>query len=274
MLRPGILYDKIGKRYNSTRKADPYIAQRLFDLLSLRPEKLYLDIGCGTGNYTIALSKDGIKFCGVDPSQNMLEVAYKKSNSVRWLMGSSENIPVKDNSFDGGMATLTIHHWANIENAFLELNRVLKIHSHLVIFTSLPEQMNGYWLNHYFPKMMRESIEKMPALRNMEDAALKGGFNICSTEIYNIQIGLQDHFLYSGKLNPSLYLNDNIRFGISSFSDLNNKDEIRTGLKKLKDDIDNKSFAKVNDDYINDFGDYLFIIFKKNKEVRSSNTWS
>ena len=30
--------------------------------------------------------------------------------------------------------------------------------------------MNGYWLNHYFPKMLKDSINQMPSLENVENA--------------------------------------------------------------------------------------------------------
>ena len=45
-------YDNIGLNYNETRAGDPYIAERLFENLNPKTSKLYLDIGCDTGNYT------------------------------------------------------------------------------------------------------------------------------------------------------------------------------------------------------------------------------
>ena len=62
------IYDAIGTGYNSTRQADPYLTSRLLYFLKPQPGKLYLDIGCGTGNYTIALSNQGLNFTGVEPS--------------------------------------------------------------------------------------------------------------------------------------------------------------------------------------------------------------
>ncbi|PWR70691.1 class I SAM-dependent DNA methyltransferase [Methanospirillum lacunae] len=38
-----------------------------------------LDLGCGTGNHTLRLAKRGYQVCGVDRSEEMLEIARKKA---------------------------------------------------------------------------------------------------------------------------------------------------------------------------------------------------
>src|SRR5450631_359693 len=269
MSKDNMLYDDVGSTYNRTRKADPYLTNRLFDLIAANKNYLYLDIGCGTGNYTIQLANRGIEIWGIDPSEEMLGKAKEKSSSVNWLIGSAERIPVSDHFFSGGMAILTIHHWTSLENSFLELFRVFKPGSRFIIFTSTPDQMRGYWLNHYFPEMMAESIKKMPALNDIEKAAKNAGFEIYGTEKYSIQTGLQDQFLYAGKLKPTLYFDEHIRNGISSFTALSNKIEVKEGLEKLKSDILTKGFEIVKSKYENNLGDYLFIMLEKRCKTES-----
>jgi ubiquinone/menaquinone biosynthesis C-methylase UbiE len=259
----GILYDRIGTGYNTTRRADPYITERLFHRLSPEKGHLFLDIGCGTGNYTIALANKGLNFYGVEPSVEMLDVARSRSSKVTWLIGTAEQIPVEDNTFAGVMATLTIHHWKDIKKAFTEINRALKADGKIIIFTALPTQMQGYWLNHYFPKMMANSIAQMPGFDLIENAATVSGFTITATEKYFIQPDLHDYFLYSGKHAPELYLDENIRKGISSFAAFGNLEEVEKGLVKLADDIKTNTFAAIKKQYDNDLGDYLFITLKK-----------
>jgi hypothetical protein len=41
------LYDRIGSGYDVTRRADPYIAGRLFHHLRPVPEAAYIDVACG-----------------------------------------------------------------------------------------------------------------------------------------------------------------------------------------------------------------------------------
>ena len=257
------LYDVIGAGYNSTRQADPYITERLYSQLSPKKDGYYLDIGCGTGNYTIALAERGLNFCGVEPSEKMLEMARSRNNGIKWLKGTAENLPFEDANFDGGVATLTIHHWTDLHKAFTEIHRVLKPGARLVIFTATPQQMQGYWLNHYFPKMLADSILQMPSFEMVKDAATAAGFLIAGTEPYVIQDALQDHFLYVGKNKPEVYLDKAVRAGISSFSALANAEEVKKGLEQLETDINLNRFEAIKSEFDNDSGDYLFITLQK-----------
>ncbi|MDT0559212.1 class I SAM-dependent methyltransferase [Ichthyenterobacterium sp. W332] len=256
-------YNTIGNNYNITRRADPYLTKTLYQLLNPKPKKLYLDIGCGTGNYTNALYTKGVSFIGVDPSSKMLNEAKIKHPNIYFRIGTSEVIPLDSNSIDGCIATLTLHHWNSLKLGFSELFRVLKPNSNLVVFTSTPQQMEGYWLNHYFPKMLKDSMKQMPTFEIVREALIDSGLTNIEIKDYSIKPDLQDLFLYSGKHNPELYFNESVRQGISSFSSLANKKEVEDGLLTLRRDIDSGKIGRIINHYKNDNGDYLFIKAKK-----------
>jgi ubiquinone/menaquinone biosynthesis C-methylase UbiE len=257
-------YDYIGKTYNATRRADPFLFGRMLHHLNPRREGNYLDIGCGTGNYTIEFDKKGFRFTGVDPSLEMLTKARLRSSRIEWVEGSAEEISFKRDTFDGIIASLTLHHWKNLQKGFSQLHSLLKPGGSMVIFTATPEQMEGYWLTHYFPKMLRDSAVLMPAMHTLENIFTAVGFTIKLSEPYFIQRDLQDLFLYSGKHEPERYLDPVFRSGISSFADVARSEEIKKGLKLLKEDIDSGTIAEVMNSYENDAGDYLFLKVKKN----------
>jgi len=258
-----VKYDEIGTDYNVTRKADKYLTEKL--LHHLRPIKSgkYLDIGCGTGNYTNELQKKGFAFIGVDPSIEMLKKAKLKNNKIEWRIGSAENIGLPENVVDGIIGSLTLNHWTNLKSGFSALNKVLKPNGRIVIFTSTPKQMKGYWLNHYFPQMLSDSIIQMPSLENVKAAMKDSKIEFLETDKYSIQPDLQDQFLYCGKQNPELYFDAQIRSGISSFASLANRAEVEQGLLELRNDIDSGKINDIISTYKNDFGDYLYIIGKK-----------
>jgi ubiquinone/menaquinone biosynthesis C-methylase UbiE len=258
-----ILYDNIGLGYNSTRQADPFIAEKLFQFLAPPNGRLYIDIGCGTGNYTIALANKGLNFYGIEPSAKMLGIARLKHDKINWLLARAEEIPLNDNLFEGAIATLTIHHWSDVKKALKEIHRILKTDGKFVLFTATPEQMKGYWLNHYFPRMLNDSILQMPSFDTVNDALAQAGFVVTRTEKYFIQDDLQDHFLYVGKNRPGLYFEESIRKGISSFSALANAEEVQKGLSELDNDIKRDRFKTIKQKYDNDLGDYLFIVAEK-----------
>ena len=260
---PETIYNKIGNGYNRTRKADPYIVSRLYSLLNPQKGKTYLDIGCGTGNYTIALANMGVNLTGIDPSAVMLDEAKSKSSIVKWVLGSAENIPLPGNSIDGAVATLTLHHWANIEKGFKEFTRVLKPGSLIVIFTFTPEQEEGYWFNHFFPEMMKKGMRKSISLDAIREAAYHSGLEVVDTEKYFVQDDLQDIFGYSGKHDPERYFDPLVINGISYFSIYADKKEVEEGLKELRKSIDNGQFKAIKEQFENDLGDYLFVVLKK-----------
>ncbi|TGV04786.1 class I SAM-dependent methyltransferase [Flavivirga rizhaonensis] len=257
-----VKYDKIGIGYNLTRKADPFLTEQLLRHLNPKKDGIYLDIGCGTGNYTNEFQKKGFQCIGIDPSKKMLDKARIKNKEIDWRIGLAENTGLPKNFVDGIIGSLTIHHWTDLKKSFLELKKVLKPNGKIVIFTSTPEQMKGYWLNHYFPKMLAGSIKQMPTLKSIESAMKNAGIELSEIDKYFIKPDLQDQFLYCGKQNPELYFDKQIRHGISSFSSLANRMEVKQGLSNLRKDINSGKFDEITQKYKNDLGDYLYIIGK------------
>lgn len=256
-------YDKIGIDYNQTRNADKYLTERLLCHLNPVSGGRYLDIGCGTGNYTDKLQKKGFEFIGIDPSNEMLLKAIQKNKDIDWRLGHAEDTDLADEFVNGAMAVLTIHHWEYLCKGFAEMLRVLKPDSRIVIFTSTPVQMQGYWLNYYFPEMLKASTSQMPSLEVIEEAMIKAGFFLTGRETYSIKPDLEDLFLYSGKHNPGLYLRSEVRRGISSFSSLANKEEVESGLYQIQQDMESGKIEEIMESHENELGDYLFIIGKK-----------
>lgn len=253
------LYNTIGEDYDVTRRADPAILETLCRLLGLKQDCRYLDIACGTGNYTIGLNSVGGHWSGADVSEKMLSEAREKSGAVDWQQADVEDLPWDDKAFHGGVCTLATHHFPDLHSAFLEIGRVMDIGASFVVFTSTPDQMAGYWLNHYFPQMMERSGEQMPSLENTMYALQASGFDVAESVPFFIDSDLQDFFLYSGKDRPAMYLSANVRRGISSFAKLIDKTELDRGLDQLERDIWSGEILEVMERYRNTLGDYLFV---------------
>lgn len=257
------IYNSIGKEYNATRCADPYITTRLEALLQLKSEGRYIDVGCGTGNYLKALSaKSGI-WTGLDPSEVMLSDARKQCPGTELLEGTAEQIPFPVEVFDGAMANFTFHHWKNKQQGLKEIFRILKSNSRLVMLSFTGFQMDGYWLKHYFPEMILRSGRLVPEEKEMKEMLLAAGFTSVFTENYFILPDLQDHFLYSNKFRPEKYLDPAIRKGISSFAAFSTPDELHAGLLKLEEDIRSGAIDQIMKQFENERGDYLFYIAEK-----------
>ncbi len=255
---PQPLYDKIGATYDATRHAEPAIVDLLVELLGLRPQARVLDIGCGTGNYTTALHQRDLRLIGLDRSGLMLRTARAKADSLPLIGADASALPFANRSFDGAICTLAIHHFDDLEATFAEAARVLN-RGKLVILTALPEQIMRYWLRAYFPRMMERSADQMPDWSTIEISLRHAGFRTWSQRLYWMPEQPQDLFLYSGKHQPHLYLDERVRANISAFANLADEDEIGIGLDRLKRDLAQNRFEQTTSEYEDVGGDYLFI---------------
>jgi len=255
---PQPLYDKIGATYDATRRAEPGIIDILAELLNLGPGARVLDIGCGTGNYTTALQDRGFAMLGLDRSGLMLRTADAKSRDLMLVGADAAALPFADESFAGAICTLAIHHFADLEASFAEAARILD-KGKLVILTALPEQIMRYWLRAYFPRMIERFADQMPDWPTIEISLRRAGFRTWTQRLCRMPEQPVDLFLYSGKHQPHLYLDERVRANISSFANLADRNEIGEGVERLKQDLARGRFERATSEYEDVGGDYLFI---------------
>lgn len=259
---PSPLYNSIGSTYGATRHADPAISRTLAQLVGIENGASFLDLACGTGNYTCALAALGGTWHGVDISEEMLRQASVKNHDIEWSQAAADALPFDDGTFNGAICTLAIHHFPELHAPFREVFRVLK-EGVFAIFTPLPEQMRHYWLYHYFPEMMERSTRQVPSRESILGVLRDAGFEIDAVVPFDITNDLQDLFLYAGKDRPELYLDPVIRSNISSFAMLCPEEELRSGLEALRDDIGSGMFRGIAEGYAEDGGDYAYVVARK-----------
>ena len=100
-----VKYDRIGDTYDLTRRPDPRIADRLMVLLGAAPGASVLDVACGTGNYTSALSARGLAMVGLDVSRTMLVRARTKHPLLPLVRGDGAALPFADGAFSHAVTT-------------------------------------------------------------------------------------------------------------------------------------------------------------------------
>ena len=94
-----------------------------------------LDLGCGTGNYTLYLTERGFKVISCDYSEVALEKIKSELPKVETrLVDISQPLPFNDNSFDLVIADLSLHYFdeATTKNIMQEIKRILAPHGHLI----------------------------------------------------------------------------------------------------------------------------------------------
>lgn len=93
-----------------------------------------LEIGAGTGHWTKFLGERGFFVEGIDIAGKMLEKACeKKIPNCRFQKASATDLPFDDQSFNNVFSFATLEFVENRDQAFLEINRVLRPGGHLLV---------------------------------------------------------------------------------------------------------------------------------------------
>ncbi|MBE9038891.1 class I SAM-dependent methyltransferase [aff. Roholtiella sp. LEGE 12411] len=228
------LYDVIGQEYSSTRVPDLRIVQAIADLLTLPKHSIVADIGAGTGGYSHILAQQGFWIYAVEPSSVMQAQAVPHPH-LKWFIGSAENLPLPDNSVDAAVSILSMHHFCNLEQSCREIHRVVRDGA-LVFFTFDIRLSQPLWLNDYFP-WLREDALRFPPL-----ATIAAKIEACTqrqveTFPFHIPHNLSDMFAAAAWRRPEMYLNSQVRAGISSFAIVDNE-MVQHGVQRLAADLD------------------------------------
>lgn len=109
----------------------------LFSLARIRKGERALDLGAGTGIYSIELAKKGAHVVGVDPSLDMLGFAkakaIKQRRRISFIRADAKRLPFKDGSFDIIVSVCSLCFIKNPINALKEAARVLRPKGRLVL---------------------------------------------------------------------------------------------------------------------------------------------
>jgi ubiquinone/menaquinone biosynthesis C-methylase UbiE len=103
-----------------------------------------LDVGCGAGNSTVALQREGVgEVIGLDASPYMLWHARQRNPGPTYVQGLAENTLMESASFDGISACYLFHELPKraSDQALAEFRRVLKPGGRLAVLEPSEEQL-------------------------------------------------------------------------------------------------------------------------------------
>ncbi|OGP71616.1 MAG: hypothetical protein A2Y80_04190 [Deltaproteobacteria bacterium RBG_13_58_19] len=111
------------------RLVDTVEKQAIFDLAPQVQGRRILEVGCGTGNFSLELARRGAQVVGLDCSGPMLARAQAKARgqdlAVAWVRGRASRLPFANKGFDGVMCILALDFMSDREVVLQEMVRVL-----------------------------------------------------------------------------------------------------------------------------------------------------
>ncbi len=118
-------YDNCADQYQNYRNPDPRIASTI--AAHFADANRVLNVGAGQGAY----EPTHCEVVAVELSAEM--IALRAVGKAPAIQGHAGNLPFEDNTFDGSLASLTIHHWSDLKKGLAEMKRVTR--GNIVLFT-------------------------------------------------------------------------------------------------------------------------------------------
>ncbi len=106
------------------------------DIAGIGSGQHVLDVACGTGVLACAAAErvgSAGRVVGLDPNEEMLAVARRKSPSIEWRDGRAEKLPFPDESFDAVISQFGFMFFDDKVAALREMMRVLRSGGRLVV---------------------------------------------------------------------------------------------------------------------------------------------
>jgi ubiquinone/menaquinone biosynthesis C-methylase UbiE len=142
-------YSRQALAYDTTRAASPSVLAPLRRALASAPGRKLVDVGGGTGNYSVTLAGEGWRPVVVDRSPQMLALAVRKG--LETVEADATSLPFADESFDAAMLVSMLHHVDSPARALAEAKRVLRPGGRLAVMVFTREDIANAWCLNYFP---------------------------------------------------------------------------------------------------------------------------
>lgn len=170
-------FDAVAKKYDDWyltplgKYADEVEMQCAFNLFDLPKGSKVLDVGCGSGIYSMRLAEMGYEVVGIDISQEMLKKAEEKVEEkgldITFLVMDVDDLKFENDTFDGIFSMTAFEFFQDDKKAMDEMFRVLKKSGQIMIGTI---HRDSEWGKLYTSQEFKKNnVFKYANLKTMEE---------------------------------------------------------------------------------------------------------
>jgi SAM-dependent methyltransferase len=218
-------YQSIAPEYVRHRRVHPEVLRSLISTGGIDRNSSVLDVGCGTGNYLLALSEIvGCDCWGIDPSEAMLVEARRRLTKALMFCASAEHPGLPLNQFDLVFAVDVVHHLTDRPRSFRKCFRILRPGGKLCLVTESAEMIRRREPHAtYFPEAVEIELARYPSVVALKSELHGAGFVELQELGVECRAELIDIEPYRTKVHSSLQLMSNSAFN--------------AGLERLEHDL-------------------------------------
>jgi SAM-dependent methyltransferase len=218
-------YDHLAADYARHRQVHPGVLKDLLETGQVKVDSQVLEVGCGTGNYIIAIQNaSNCQARGFDPSAQMLAKASPRSSAVRFSQASAESFDFSPENFDLIFSVDVIHHVQNRPAYFQRAWNQLKSGGQICTVT------DSEWiirhrepLSVYFPETIDVELARYPRIEDLKTMLSETGFSQIQEKMVEFRGQLVDIQPYRDRAYSSLHLISDQAFS--------------TGLARMENDL-------------------------------------
>jgi ubiquinone/menaquinone biosynthesis C-methylase UbiE len=201
-------YNTLAREYAQHRHVHPSVLTALLESSHINEASQVLEVGCGTGNYIVALHEATECSCwGIDPSEQMLAKARERSHQVQFEMGLAEKLAFPAASFDLVFSVDVIHHVGSREEYHREAYRVLKPGGKVCTVTDSEDIIRKRQpLSNYFPETVEVELKRYPRSADLRAMMIRAGFDRVEKAVVAFLTTITNIESYRDKAFSSLHL--------------------------------------------------------------------
>jgi ubiquinone/menaquinone biosynthesis C-methylase UbiE len=139
-------WNEVAEEYaRVSRNLTPQAAGPLLDAAQVTSGDRVLDVASGPGWVAAEAAGRGADATGLDISASMVEGARRRHPTITFEVGSAEEMPFEDGSFDAVVSAFGMPHFADHAAVFAEVRRVLRPSGRLAVASWNPPATNPFF---------------------------------------------------------------------------------------------------------------------------------